>query len=213
VIMFGIALAAQVERCAPQVAPVTMTALVRVESGGDALAIHDNTTMRSYHPRDRAAAEATAQSLLDLAHSIDVGISQINNVNLSALGLSVRTVFDTCTNLGAGARVLASDYAFAVSRYGPGQVALRHAIGMYNTGRLDAGASYVRKVLLAAGIDEAYDPRPHMIRTIDAMVSPLLVRVANTARPLHSSGPPANVLPTRAPILIRFARSSQVSVF
>jgi type IV secretion system protein VirB1 len=213
VIMFGIALAAQIERCAPQVSPVTMTALVRVESGGDALAIHDNTTKRSYHPRDRAAAEATAKSLLALAHSIDLGISQIDNVNLSQLGLSVHTVFDACTNLGAGARVLASDYAFAVRRYGPGQVALRHAIGMYNTGRLDAGARYVRKVLLAAGIDEVYDPRPRMIKTIDAMVSPLLVRVTNSARQLHRSRPPANVPPTRAPILIRFARSSQVSVF
>jgi len=210
--MFAIALAAQIERCAPQVAPVTMAAIVRVESGGNALAIHDNTAKRSYHPRDRATAEAIAQLLLDAGHSVDLGIAQIDDVNLLPLGLNVRTVFDTCTNLGAGGRILARDYAFAVSRYGPGQVALRHAIGMYNTGRLDAGAAYVRSVLLAAGIYEAYDPSSRVTTTIDPMDSPLLVRVAPTARYSHRR-PYANVPPSGAPILIRFARSLQVAVF
>ena len=211
--VFALALAAQIERCAPKVATVTMAAIVRVESGGDALAIYDNTAKRSYHPRDRATAEATAQKLLALGHSMDLGIAQIDNVNLLPLGLSVRTVFDTCTNLRAGARILVSDYTFAVSRYGPGQVALRHALGIYNTGRLDAGAAYVRSVLRAAGIHEAYDPRPRVITAIRAMASSLLVRVATTAQPVHRSPPPVNVPPTRAPILIRFARSSQVAVF
>ena len=43
-----------------------------------------------------------------------------------------------------GAKILSGDYAFAARRYRGGQVALRHAVGMYNTGRLNAGAPYIR---------------------------------------------------------------------
>lgn len=210
--MHALVLAAQIERCAPQVAPATMAAIVRVESGGDALAIHDNTARRSYHPRDRATAEALYQLLLAAGHSVDLGIAQINDVNLVPLGLNVRTVFDACTNIGAGGRILSRDYAIAARRYGPGQLALRHAIGMYNTGRLDAGAAYVQSVLQAAGIPEVFDPKLPLIPVIDPKHSPLLVRFATTARQFRHSGAHAIVTPSRAPILIRFARS-QVAVF
>ena len=211
--LLAVALAAQIEQCAPQVAPSTMTAIVRVESGGDPLAIHDNTARRSYHPGDRATAEAMAQVLLAAGHSIDLGIAQINDINLKAQGLSVHTVFDACTNLGAGAQILSRDYVFAAHRYGPGQVALRHAIGMYNTGRLDAGAGYVRSVLLAAGIKEHFDPTTRVVEAINPMHAALFVRVVARAQTPHRSPPHAIVAPSRAPILVRVARSSQVLVF
>ena len=38
------------EVCAPQVAPVTLAAIVQQESGGDWLAIHDNTAGRALRP-------------------------------------------------------------------------------------------------------------------------------------------------------------------
>ena len=211
--MLAIVLAAQIERCAPQVAPSTMAAIVRVESGGNSLAIHDNTTRRSFHPRDRADAEAIAQQLLLARHSIDLGIAQINDVNLRAQGLDVRTVFDACANLGAGARILSRNYEIATRRFGAGQVALRRAIGMYNTGRLDAGSGYIRSVLLAAGVTEQFDPTMGLLETIDPMHSPLLVRVVAAAQTVHCSRPHINVTPSRAPILIRVTRSSQVVVF
>jgi type IV secretion system protein VirB1 len=211
--MLAIALAAQIERCAPQVAPSTMAAIVRVESGGDSLAIHDNTTRRSYHPRDRADAEAIAQQLLFARHSIDLGIAQINDVNLRAQGLNVQTAFDACANLGAGARILSRDYAFATRRFGAGQVALRHAIGMYNTGMLDAGRGYIRSVLLAAGVTEQIDPTIRVLGSIDPMHSPPLIRVVIAAQTAHRPRPHINVTPSRAPILIRVARTSQVVVF
>ena len=50
--LHALALAALMAHCAPTVAPSTMTAIVQVESGGDPLAIGDNTTRRSYYPRD-----------------------------------------------------------------------------------------------------------------------------------------------------------------
>jgi len=190
-----------------------MAAIVRVESGCDSLAIHDNTTRRSYHPRDRADAEVIAQQLLGARHSLDLGIGQINDVNLKAQGLNVQTVFDACANLAAGARILSPNYAFATRRYGAGQVALRHAIGMYNTGMLDAGKGYIRSVLLAAGVTEQFDPTIRVLETIDPMHSPLLVRVVAAAQTVHRSRPHINLAPSRAPILIRVTRSTQVVVF
>lgn len=42
----GAALAALIHRCAPDVRPSTMAAIVRVESGGNPFAIDDNTVNR-----------------------------------------------------------------------------------------------------------------------------------------------------------------------
>ncbi len=147
-----LALAALIRHCAPTVAPSTMTAIVQVESGGDPLAIGDNTTRRSYYPRDRATAERLARRLLDAGHLLDLGIAQIDSMNFAGFGVTVHTIFDPCINLSVGARILSGDYAFAARRYGDGQVALRHAIGMYNTGRLNAGARYIARVVAAAEI-------------------------------------------------------------
>ena len=149
-----LALAALIRHCAPAVAPSTMAAIVQVESGGNPLAIGDNTTRRSYYPPDRATAERLARRLLDAGHLLDLGIAQIDSMNFAGFGVTVQTIFDPCVNLSVGARILSGDYTFAAQRYGDGQVALRHAIGMYNTGRLNAGASYIARVLDAAEIRE-----------------------------------------------------------
>lgn len=136
-ILHGLALAGLITRCAPDVAPSTMEAIVQVESGGNPFAVDDNTTRQSYYPRDRASAEALARRLMGAGHLVDMGIAQIDSMNFHRLGVNTDTIFDPCTNLRAGSEVLSSDYAFAKRRYGSGQMALRHAIGMYNTGRLE----------------------------------------------------------------------------
>jgi len=94
--------------CAPDVAPETLAALARTESGFDPFVIGDNTTRKAYHPPDQAEAIRTATSLLDAGHSIDLGIMQINSKNLNWLGLTVQTAFDPCENVRAGATVLIS---------------------------------------------------------------------------------------------------------
>ena len=50
--------------CAPDVAVETLTAIARTESGLDPFAIHDNSTGRSYRPRDQAEAVRIAAPLL-----------------------------------------------------------------------------------------------------------------------------------------------------
>jgi len=208
--LHAFALTALIARCAPHVGRLTMSAIVQVESGGDPLAIGDNTTTQSYHPRDRATAEALARELITAGHSVDLGIAQINQANLGRLGLNLSTVFDPCANLGAASVILAQDYAIAKRRFGPGQVALRHALGMYNAGSLDAGAGYVRRVMIAAGIREAYRATSRLSAAREAMRSPLFVRAQIAARRFRTV--PRDVAPRRAPILVTITRAPRTRV-
>jgi type IV secretion system protein VirB1 len=209
--LHAFALTALIARCAPHVGPATMSAIIQVESGGDPLAIGDNTTRESYHPRDRATAEALARELVRAGHSVDLGIAQINQANLARLGLTLSTVFDPCANLGAASTILAQNYAIAKRRFGAGQVALRHALGMYNAGSLDAGANYVRRVMLAAGIHATYRATSRLSAAREALHSPLFVRAQIAVRKLRTV-PREAIAPRRAPILVTIARAPRTRV-
>lgn len=208
----GLALAGLIAQCAPSVAPSTMAAIVQVESGGNPFAIDDNTIGRSYYPSDRASAEALANRLIGAGHVLDLGIAQVDSANFAHLGINVHTAFDACANLRAGSAILSADYGFAQRRYGGGQIALRHAIGMYNTGRLDAGAGYVRQVLAVAGIHEQYGAASRIDIQREARRSSVLVRVP-TARRSPSRATRRIVTPARAPILITIASTDKVTLF
>ena len=146
------ALATLIQNCASNIAPRTMTAVVSVESGGNPLAMHDNTLGRSFEPNDMATAIAWATELIARGDSVDLGLSQINSNNLPSLGLSVRLAFDPCSNLHAGATILGNDYANASARFGAGQYALRRALSAYNSGSMFAAQEYVDRILVAAGV-------------------------------------------------------------
>lgn len=206
----ALAFTALMARCAPNVAPSTMAAIVRVESGGDPLAIGDNTTSRSYYPSDRASAEALAARLLEARHSLDLGIAQIDSTNFAGFGVDVHTIFDPCVNLSVAAKILSDDYAFARRRYREAQVALRHAIGMYNTGRLNAGAGYAARVVAAAIINAGDAELPRAVAQRDAMQSHLLVRVATTQRKVRGTHR-KRITSSRSPILV--SNASRLIVF
>ncbi len=207
----ALTLATLIAHCAPTVAPSTMTAIVQVESGSDPVAIGDNTTRRSYYPRDRRMAEALARRLLKAGHLLDVGIAQIDSMNFAGFGVSLHTIFDPCINLSVGAKILSGDYVVATRRYGTGQVALRHAIGMYNTGRLDAGGRYVARVLATAGIREDYAKGRSITGQHEAEHSPVLVHVPveRQSRIAHHK----TITPWRSPIFVTVAPTSQVKLF
>ena len=160
------ALAVLLRTCAPGVGPRTMSAIVNVESGGDPSALHDNATGRSYVGLGAAAAADRASALIAQGHSVDLGLAQINNANLTRVGLTVRDVFVPCENVRAGAFILDGSYRSASARFGNGQYALRRAIGAYNTGSLFAGYDYVASVLAAAGLDAADDFRVPDLATL-----------------------------------------------
>lgn len=147
-----LALAAQ---CAPGVAPSTLLAVARAESGLDPFAIGVNGPSIS-RGRARSAAEAVtiARGLLQAGQDIDLGLAQINVRNLARLGLSLETAFDPCRNLAAGARVLRDGYDRGAARHGPGQPALRVALSYYNTGHAQRGFAngYVARVTAQAGV-------------------------------------------------------------
>jgi type IV secretion system protein VirB1 len=140
--------------CAVGVAPVTMAAIVKVESGGNPWAIGDNTTRKPVLPKPKNYEEAvkTAKALIAEGHNIDIGLAQINNRNLKWLGLTVEEVLDPCLNLNAGAKVLKLFYTKASDKYGHGTKALMHALSGYNTGSLYKGTPYVERIFAAAKI-------------------------------------------------------------
>lgn len=208
--LHALALTALMAHCAPTVASSTMTAIVQVESGGNPLAIGDNTTRRSYYPHDRAAAERLARRLLNAGHLLDLGITQIDSMNLAGFGVTTHAIFDPCINLSIGAKILSDDYVFAARKYGDAQIALRHAIGMYNTGRLNGGARYIARVLAAAEIGDGYAWSSRIVARRDAMRSPFLVRIPTTLHKLRNARR-ERVTPARSPILV--SNVSRIVVF
>lgn len=145
------ALAQVIETCAPEIHPLTMRAIVQVESGGHPWAININ---RGYQlvrqPRNQAEAAVTARHLVRLGYNIDVGHGQINSANWKWLGLTAENAFDRCTNLRAAQAVLVDCFKRAPSK-NP-QLALKEALSCFNTGSFTAGFSngYVTRVLRAA---------------------------------------------------------------
>lgn len=137
--------------CGPSVAPSTTRAIIEVESGGNPLAIGDNTLRKSFTPRDEREAISLATELLAQGHSIDLGLMQINSCHLAPLRLSVQELFDPCRNIRVGTRILADFYR----RYQGGDptYTLMKALSAYNTGQAWRGEGYVNRILAAAGAD------------------------------------------------------------
>ena len=139
-------------QCAPEVAPKTMVAIVRVESGGDLLAMWNNTTGQRVVPANLRQAQAYLARAMAAGQKVDVGIAQVDTENFAAYGLNPDNAFDACTNLRVGGQILAADYGKAVTRFGPGQGALFHAFEAYNSGHLWGDSGYAKQILGAAGV-------------------------------------------------------------
>ncbi|MBN6742836.1 lytic transglycosylase domain-containing protein [Acidithiobacillus sp. MC6.1] len=139
-------------QCAPESAPTTMAAIVRVESRGNPLAMYDNNTGQEITPPNLPQAVTWLRAAIALGQRVDVGIAQVDTENFTAYGLTPENAFDPCTNLSVGAKILLSDYRKAVTRYGPGQIALYHAFQAYNSGHLIGDPGYANRILAAAGI-------------------------------------------------------------
>ncbi|WP_157033576.1 lytic transglycosylase domain-containing protein [Belnapia moabensis] len=130
--------------CAPSVAPETVAAIARAESGQRILAIRANGAGGgAILPTTRHEAIERAHALLREGRSIDLGLMQINSRNLGWLGLSIEDAFDPCRNIAAGARVLTS-------------------FSGYNTGHPQRGFTngYVARVLAASVSNAAQAPAP-----------------------------------------------------
>lgn len=150
-------------RCAPQVHPKTLGAIVHQESRGRAFVISDDgpanlpwsvrrSMLRSFDPVSKDEAANLVDSLTKQGHMVGIGLTQIGSRHLARMGVSVQDALDPCTNLRLGAQVLVEFHAEAVKRYSDPQKALLAAISAYNTGSFEGGFSngYVQKVVNAA---------------------------------------------------------------
>lgn len=128
-------IAAALLACAATVAPVTLQAIIQVESGGNPLAINVNG-LRVQPPPATTAAEAAkvADTYIARGFSVDIGLMQVNSRNLPSLGVTVAEVLDPCINIRSGGEIMTANYAEAARVRGPGQAALQAALSAYNTG-------------------------------------------------------------------------------
>ncbi len=153
-----------ISRCAPTVHPETMAAVISAESRGQQFAIADagpknlpwaqrKHLVRSFYLSTVEDAVATATSLIASGHTVSLGISQINDRNLASLGIPLRNVFDPCTNVWAGGKILTQFYEKAARQFGPGPRALRAALSAYNSGSWVRGEQdgYVNLVMQQRG--------------------------------------------------------------
>jgi type IV secretion system protein VirB1 len=151
-----------ISRCAPKVDADTMGALVRTESSGHVFVLSDSGPrslpwrerkhlVRSFYPGSAQEAATIASELINQGHLVDIGLTQINSQNLAGLGVSVEQLFDPCTNIATGAKLLRAlyDRALRSGRFRSADQALGAAVSAYNTGNFSDGFAngYVAKVL------------------------------------------------------------------
>ncbi len=143
--------------CASWVAPSTLAAIVRTESGFKPLAIGINGGARlQRQPQSLEEAVATAKWLIANGYNIDMGLGQVNSSNLAKTGLTVEHAFDPCKNLTAAATILTWNYQSASRKTDNQQAALHAALSAYNTGSFTRGFSngYVGKVIRNANVGQ-----------------------------------------------------------
>ncbi len=120
-----------IQQCAAQIAPVTMAAIVRVESGGDPLAMWDNTAHKGYGPHTLGQALAILRRLM-AASPGGRGHRPGGYRELPEYGLTPATALNACTNLHAGAAILQAAWDTTRREYsGNPQRALFHAFEIY----------------------------------------------------------------------------------
>lgn len=139
--------------CGSSVHPRTTQAIIAVESGRNAHAIHDNRTGKSYFPEKKEEALKIARDLLNKGHSIDIGLMQINSIHLKTRNINYEKLFDPCTNIKTGTTIL-SEFYEQHKKNNPKDhpdVTLLKSLSSYNTGTPYAGVTYIDKILKNSG--------------------------------------------------------------
>ena len=140
------------------VAPSTIAAIIKIESGYNPLAINVNGQIKSPSTADNPQnAAALATTLIAKGFNIDMGLMQINSSHLKPRHLSATELFDPCRNIAIGSQILKENYELAERSFGPGQQALKAALSAYNTGSMhgERGLQYVGRFYPAADSNQA----------------------------------------------------------
>ena len=146
------------QQCAPQIAPATMAAVVRTESGFNPYAIGVVHGRLLRQPSNAAEAVATVRMLAAAGWNFSVGLAQVNRANWLAYGLTPEIAFEPCRNLATGAAILHGCFTAAVKsrQFHPAtddqadrQAALRASLSCYSSGNFSTGyqTGYVQRVV------------------------------------------------------------------
>ena len=152
-------------RCLPEAPQSTLEAIVHVESGDNPNAMQidfpralskkwklsPGTLRLQRQPRNRDEALAWLRYFDRLQIFVDLGLMQVSTAEAQRRGIPADSLLDSCTNIRVGWQILKDAYKIEVKFYGPGEIALTHALSRYNTGSTQAGFDngYVPRVLAA----------------------------------------------------------------
>lgn len=130
--------------CAPNVAPETITQIIKHESSGNPLAINVGGLPFKQQPKPKTIEEAAtiAKNYIQKGHIVDMGLMQVSSSNLKWLNIpltDIEVLFAPCPNITAGGALLSEAYQRAVKKHGRGQRALQAALSAYNTGNFTYG--------------------------------------------------------------------------
>ncbi|TNV16131.1 lytic transglycosylase domain-containing protein [Buttiauxella sp. B2] len=131
-----------ISRCAPDVHPVTINALIDTESGRNPYAVANVSDNESKQFKSLSSAIAYVNNLERQGKNYSAGLMQINSKNFKAYGLDNNTVFDVCKNIEAGAKILTDNYA--AQKEGGEQKKIRNALSRYYSGNDKRG--YVKEI-------------------------------------------------------------------
>lgn len=166
------------QQCAQQIAPITMEALVRTESGFNPYAIGVVHGRLLRQPSNVVEAIATTRALEDDGWNFSVGLAQVNRANWLLFGLTEQNAFEPCRNVAVGAAILQRCFASARRAQADTQVALRASLSCYASGDFSTGyrTGYVQRV-----VNNAQQPVPTSPTAVPAIAPIPLVPVDSEA--------------------------------
>jgi type IV secretion system protein VirB1 len=162
------------DRCAPTAPLSTLAALISTESGGNPNAIQIDFpkallrrwglpagTLRLQRQPNNAQEAGEWIAYLN-AHriSVDVGLMQVSTDEAARRHISPAALLDPCTNVRTGWSILEDDYKIEMNRFGPGQIALQHALSRYNTGDTKKGIDNGYLARVTAALRRLREKRP-----------------------------------------------------
>ncbi len=96
--------------------------------------LHDGGMFLARQPRTLTEARAWTRYLTNRGRTVSIGLLQVSSEHISSLGVTWDQLFDPCTNIRVGARLLTAYYRQAATVLGEGQEALQYALSGYNSG-------------------------------------------------------------------------------
>jgi len=142
-----------VARCAPSAAVDTLDAVALTESALHPYALslnyparvaaynglHNQEVYLTRQPATLSEAVHWSRWFHSRGYTVSIGLMQINSENAAKYGVTVRELFDPCTNVTIGARLLGEIYSTIPHSGKPGLNTLMSTFSAYNSGTFTTG--------------------------------------------------------------------------